>query len=609
MLMNLSLTARCLIDNVFLKVFAPLNVRFRVRRFSKLMQFISSLNDYIDCFFQAFSLSLCIPDLDGICTKNLIELASKPPNYIINGEEEMGPLDIGYARVSSREQAENTQALEQQIARLKDAGAKHILSDVEKGKKDDRPQFLELMRLVEIGRVRILIITRIDRITRSLPTLRKLVDKLQKHNVILIILDQEIDLRTPQGRLTLNMLGMLAEWEVDLLSERIKHGKEHQRKQRWANGSCPFGYLVIAHKYVLDRSPFLCLLEDRPENYQDFYSKEFDEAALYDFPHRTIAEITRDCVDIFFEKLGVTPTLKAIFKKYGVQKTLAKSNGNDKVLHWTKTGFSLWIRNPVLEGHTCYGICEQINGKKRRKPRADWEILYGTHLDQRLLRDGEAEVIHRIFEANIRMAGGAFGKQEEEHRPYAYQIGLIYCAECGSRAIKKKVYSASREYGYYGCRYAGIGCSKTKNVKQTDIEQCLINAILEKARKFNQETESTTDGTPFKTERSQKLEAQLTFLEEFPGFNPMAEQLKAELQQQIREERNFFQSKQLGDKTVEEIIQAGSSLGVWQTLSGKEKVQIYSRIIHRIFLRNGQVESIIFKGSGLLILEDNHEST
>ena len=72
----------------------------------------------------------------------------------------------------------------------------------------------------------------------------------------------------------LNMLGMLAEWEVDLLSDRIKHGKEHQRKQRWANGSCPFGYLVIGHKYVLDQSPFLCLLEDRPENYSGMHKYE-----------------------------------------------------------------------------------------------------------------------------------------------------------------------------------------------------------------------------------------------------------------------------------------------------------------------------------------------
>ncbi|WP_414512066.1 hypothetical protein [Nostoc sp. PCC 9305] len=76
----------------------------------------------------------------------------------------------------------------------------------------------------------------------------------------------------------------------------------------------------------------------------------------------------------------------------------------------------------------------------------------------------------------------------------------------------------------------------------------------------------------------QKLEAQLAFLEQFPGFNPGAEDLKAELQRQIEEETNFFQSKHLEDKTVEEIIQVGNNLGIWRSLSNNEKVQIYRRI-------------------------------
>ena len=145
-----------------------------------LIETISTLwNGFIIALFSLIVRVLCIVGSSGLSTKKLIKLVNKPPNFIINSEEEMGPLNIGYARVSSREQAENTQALEQQIARLKDAGAKQILSDVEKDKKDDRPQFLELMRLVEAGRVRTLIITRIDRITRSLPTLRKLVDSIR----------------------------------------------------------------------------------------------------------------------------------------------------------------------------------------------------------------------------------------------------------------------------------------------------------------------------------------------------------------------------------------------------------------------------------------------
>ncbi|BAY61185.1 resolvase [Calothrix brevissima NIES-22] len=550
---------------------------------------------------------LCIINSSRLCTKKLLKLANNVPDSTINAEE-MERLDIGYARVSSREQAEDTNALEQQISRLKDAGAKHILSDIEKGKKDDRTHYQELMRLVEARKVRTVFITRIDRITRSLPTLRKIVDILQKYDVNLVILDQRMDLSNPQGKLMLNMLGVLAEWEVDLLSERVKRGKEHQRKQLWANGSCPFGLVVIDHQYFLDLTPFLCLLTDRPESYRDFYSDTIEEKEIQHLPHRTIAEIARDCIEIFLEVRGITPALKKIFDKYGVCKTKAKKNGTDKVLHWTKRGFSVWLQNPILDGHTCYGQ-RNSDSTRKLKPREEWQIIHNTHPNQRLLRDGEAEEIQRIMQANTQMCAGAFGTKhrQEEYRPYAYQIGLVYCAECGSRCIHKGVYTASKQYRYYACRHSGIGCNNSKNVKQPDIEEALITALLEKSHSLSQDNKETTDVVPFKTERLQKLEAQLTFLEQFPGFNPGAEELKAQLQRQIEEETNFFESKQLEDKTVEEIIQVGNNLGIWRSLSNNEKVQIYRRIVHRIFIRDGQIESIIFQNTSSVKVGNHDE--
>lgn len=100
---------------------------------------------------------------------------------------------------------------------------------------------------------------------------------------------------------------------------------------------------------------------------------------------------------------------------------------------------------------------------------------------------------------------------------------------------------------------------------------------------------------------------QLAFLEQFPGFNPGAEELKAQLQHQIDEETNFFQSKHLEDKTVEEIIQVGNNLGIWRSLSNNEKVQIYCRIVHRIFIRDGQIESIIFQNTSSVKAENHDE--
>lgn len=176
------------------------------------------------------------------------------------------PLAFGYARMSSREQVTNSHALEQQIARLKAAGATKIFQDIQSGSRDDRPALKELMELVHNRKIDEVIITRIDRLARSLTKLRECIDVFQEAGVNLRILDQQIDLSTSQGKLMANVLGSLAEWETDLLSERIRHGKQHRRNKKKACESSPWGYQVIRDRYELDHRPLLCLLENRPVN-------------------------------------------------------------------------------------------------------------------------------------------------------------------------------------------------------------------------------------------------------------------------------------------------------------------------------------------------------
>ena len=127
------------------------------------------------------------------------------------------PLVVGYARVSSREQAIESHALEQQIARLEAAGATKIFKDIQSGSRDDRPELSELMDLVHKGKIDEVIITRIDRLTRSLLKLHECIRVYLETGVNLRILDQQIDLSTPQGKLMASILGSLSEWEIDQL--------------------------------------------------------------------------------------------------------------------------------------------------------------------------------------------------------------------------------------------------------------------------------------------------------------------------------------------------------------------------------------------------------
>ncbi len=500
---------------------------------------------------------------------------------------------VAYSRVSSREQAEDTHALEQQNARLRAAGASEIFVEVQSGRKDNRPKLKELMDLVQNRLVDQVIVTRVDRIARSLPKLRQVIDVFSKSGVNLVFLDQSMDLSSPQGKLMANMLGSLAEWEIDMLSDRVRHGKEHHRKEGKACEAAPWGYLAIDGKYVLDRSPYLCLLEDRPLIYLELTG---DNVSLEKLPGRTVFELSRELISTYLQQKSIRGALRVIFAKYGIQRTSAKINSHDKIFHWTQRGFSLWLINPVLRGHTAY-LKEDKNQVYLKNPE-DWLILRNTHPDQRLITDEEASEIQYLLDVNKKLGSGALGRKADNsnhYRPYAYQAGLIFCGECGAKCTSKGSGGKQGKYFYYACRYAGLGCKNRKSVRKEDIETSLIKALVKKSQSLRGNYNQNEENSDSKSERVLKLQEKLKWLEENSDEEPELEKYKLKLRKQIEEDLNFSVSSSVKNRTAEEIIRLGNNLSFWQTLSNDDKVDVYPRLISKIFIRHGEVESVIFR--------------
>ena len=129
----------------------------------------------------------------------------------------MGEL-IGYARVSSR-----TQSLDIQTDALTGAGCKKIYSEKITGTKTDgRDQLAKMLDFVREGDV--LVITKLDRLARSLTDLLKITATLNSKGVQLRCLDQAIDTTTPEGRMTYQILGAVAEFETAIRSARQREG-------------------------------------------------------------------------------------------------------------------------------------------------------------------------------------------------------------------------------------------------------------------------------------------------------------------------------------------------------------------------------------------------
>lgn len=505
---------------------------------------------------------------------------------------------VGYERLSSKDQAFNTPAREQQKARLIAAGATEIFEDIESGKNDDRPQLQKLMQKVKNREVDAVVITRIDRLGRSLPKLRECINFFVETGVNLRILDQQIDLATSQGMLMLNILGAVAEMEVALTSDRVKHGKQHQRNNKAACEAAPWGYRVVNKKYELDTRPVLCLLEDRPAE-SSLSTKIKDRPEQNDEAEvvgRSLAQIGREMIEEFLSSRDARATVKNAYDKYGFRKIATTKKRNYSALfNWTKSGFLRWLYNPVLCGHTVYNKTKVVGQKRQATSPQEWNIISNTHLDQRLLTEEEAKEIQEISAANQKLVGHFFPATSgsSEAKEYYYQRGLIYCRECGSRCITKTSMSKKKKYFYFACRHFEMGCQNRQSVRKQEIEEFLVKFLVQKSWELRSELGKGEELEPQKSNKLIELEEQLKVAESFPGFNINNEKLKEGLRQEITDEINL--SGSLANQNVEQIIRSGNNLSFWHTLSNEEKVEVYPRIVQKIFIGQGQVNSILLK--------------
>ena len=124
----------------------------------------------------------------------------------------------GYARVSTV-----GQSLDVQLEKLQVAGCTKVFAEKKSGRQYElRPQLQACLSYVREGDV--LVISRLDRMARSVLDLAKIADALARKGVALRVLDQAIDTSTSEGRLMFSLLGAFAQFEADIRSERQADG-------------------------------------------------------------------------------------------------------------------------------------------------------------------------------------------------------------------------------------------------------------------------------------------------------------------------------------------------------------------------------------------------
>ena len=117
----------------------------------------------------------------------------------------------------------------------------------------NRPAFGEMIQDIQAGKINVVIAYKIDRLTRSPRDFYQLIEVFDKHNVSFISVTERFDTSTPSGRLLRNIMLTFAQFERELISERIRDKMlERAKKGYWNIGSTPFGYKREAKKLVIN---------------------------------------------------------------------------------------------------------------------------------------------------------------------------------------------------------------------------------------------------------------------------------------------------------------------------------------------------------------------
>src|SRR5882672_7535124 len=158
------------------------------------------------------------------------------------------------------------------------------------GGSTDRPDLQRLLEDIRARKIDVIVVYKVDRLTRSLVDFAKLVELFDAHGVSFVSVTQQFNTTTSMGRLTLNVLLSFAQFEREVTSERIRDKiAASKRKGIWVGGNLPLGYQMQDGK--------IAIVEEEAELVRSIYRRYLELGSvnelLRDLKERNIRTKTR----------------------------------------------------------------------------------------------------------------------------------------------------------------------------------------------------------------------------------------------------------------------------------------------------------------------------
>lgn len=272
----------------------------------------------------------------------------------------------------------------------------------------ERPALAEMIAEIEAGNIQAVIVYRLDRLTRSIADFYSVWEIFEKHGVVFMSATEAFSTDTPSGELFLNILLSLAQWERQLIRQRVSDKVAERSKQGlWNGGRAPYGY-------------------------------DYDKEQKLLVPHRDDAPIVKD----IFKRVAQQGSPVSVAKQLNddglrtTTRTVTGKNGKQRVVggkRWIGQNVTRVVRNPLYKA---------IIVHNEEEYPARHEALVSTSLWKK---------------ANKALIDKQPPQKKDGRRTNHHEMlfkGLLRCGHCGKHLVPKpagKKDASGNPYLYYTC--------------------------------------------------------------------------------------------------------------------------------------------------------------
>ncbi|MCL2378722.1 MAG: recombinase family protein [Defluviitaleaceae bacterium] len=355
----------------------------------------------------------------------------------------------------------------------------------------DRPLYKRMLKDIESNKIRAVICYKIDRISRRTVDLLNLIQQMDQRDIAFVsVSDKELDTSTRTGKIMISMLSAIAEFERDIIAERITDNMYELAKEgRWLGGKCPLGYYSKKEKLEIGgKKTTINHLEPVPDE-QRAVRRIFEI-----FSHTNSLTGTATQINNEGFKTNKNNDFTNIAVKNILQNPVYAIADKDMQRYFTSFDVPIWAEDSAFNGVNgimAYNKTEQYKDidvdstaldpqytqRSLRREIKEWIVSVGKHKG---LIAG-AEWI-KVQSAIAQIAADKSARPKEVSK--ALLSGLVRCVECGSRMFVRAETGrynpdGSIRFGYrcdVKYRKKG-GCENSPNIKGYELDNFVIEQI------------------------------------------------------------------------------------------------------------------------------------